>query len=81
LPQAPGHGRRAAAGRARSRPRRTTREAIRRRPRVASAIAGVIAFFAAVYLGMSLFSPDSSSATTPQETGPSGAPASPGGGR
>ncbi|MFD7864315.1 protein kinase [Streptomyces sp. NPDC059783] len=78
LPQAPGHGGRA-AGRSRSKPRRTTREAIRRRPRVASAIAGAIAFLAAVYLGMSLFSPDSSSATTPQETGSPGAPVSPGG--
>ncbi|WP_440574571.1 serine/threonine-protein kinase [Streptomyces sp. AC154] len=67
LPQAAGgHGRRA-AGRSRNAPRRSTREAIRRRPRVASAIAGTVAFLAAVYLGMSLFSPDSSSATTPDE--------------
>ncbi|MFJ1901088.1 MULTISPECIES: serine/threonine-protein kinase [unclassified Streptomyces] len=75
LPQAAGgHGRRA-AGRSRSTPRRSTREAIRRRPRVASAIAGTVAFLAAVYLGMSLFSPDSSSATTPDEvTSTSGAP-------
>ncbi|WNI33541.1 serine/threonine-protein kinase [Streptomyces sp. ITFR-6] len=67
LPQAAGgHGRRA-AGRSRNAPRRSTREAIRRRPRVASAIAGTVAFLAAVYLGMSLFSPDSSSASTPDE--------------
>lgn len=67
LPQAAGgHGRRAAS-RSRNAPRRSTREAIRRRPRVASAIAGTVAFLAAVYLGMSLFSPDSSSATTPDE--------------
>ncbi len=74
LPQAAGgHGRRA-AGRSRNAPRRSTREAIRRRPRVASAIAGTVAFLAAVYLGMSLFSPDASSATTPDEvTSTSGA--------
>ncbi|MFJ9625010.1 protein kinase [Streptomyces sp. NPDC101181] len=51
--------------------RRGTREAIRRRPRVASAIAGTATFLAAVYLGMVLFSPDSSSAGTP---GPSPTP-------
>ncbi|MBO0915176.1 serine/threonine-protein kinase [Streptomyces laculatispora] len=74
LPQAAGgHGRRA-AGRSRNARRRTTREAIRRRPRVASAVAGTVAFLAAVYLGMSLFSPDSSSATTPDDlTSTSGA--------
>ncbi|MFC8538393.1 serine/threonine-protein kinase [Streptomyces sp. NPDC057249] len=65
LPQAPaghgtvhgqgGHGRRAAARTGKGR-RRTAGEAIRRRPRVASAIAGAIAFLAAVFLGMSLFS-------------------------
>ncbi|MDV9200302.1 serine/threonine protein kinase, partial [Streptomyces sp. Wh19] len=49
--------------------RRTgAREAIRRRPRVASAVAGTVAFIAAVYLGMALFSPDSGPADTP-ETG------------
>ncbi|MFJ2708970.1 serine/threonine-protein kinase [Streptomyces sp. NPDC087428] len=83
LPQASaGHGRRA-AGRSRNVRRRTTREAIRRRPRVASAIAGTVAFLAAVYLGMSLFSPDSSSATTPVDlTSTSGAESSaPDGGR
>ncbi|PWS40995.1 serine/threonine protein kinase, partial [Streptomyces sp. ZEA17I] len=56
--------------------RRSTREAIRRRPRVASAIAGTATFLAAVYLGMVLFSPDSSSADTPSPA-PSG-PASQG---
>ncbi|MFB8206755.1 serine/threonine-protein kinase [Streptomyces sp. NPDC056010] len=66
LPQAPaghapapapgqGHGRRAAPRSTKGR-RRTAGEAIRRRPRVASAIAGAIAFLAAVFLGMSLFS-------------------------
>ncbi|MEU2026405.1 serine/threonine-protein kinase [Streptomyces sp. NPDC016469] len=65
LPEAPtghgtvhghgGHGRRAAARTGAGR-RRTAGEAIRRRPRVASAIAGAIAFLAAVFLGMSLFS-------------------------
>ncbi|MFE2654266.1 serine/threonine protein kinase, partial [Streptomyces sp. NPDC059346] len=54
--------------------RRSTREAIRRRPRVASAIAGTATFLAAVYLGMILFSPDSSSAGTPDQV-PSSGPA------
>ncbi|MER5897056.1 serine/threonine-protein kinase [Streptomyces sp. NPDC001876] len=40
-------------------------EAIRRRPRVASAVAGAVAFVAAVYLGTVLFSPDSGAADTP----------------
>ncbi|MFH9610327.1 protein kinase [Streptomyces sp. NPDC017448] len=52
--------------------RRSTREAIRRRPRVASAIAGTATFLAAVYLGMILFSPDSSSAGTPDQVPSSG---------
>ncbi|MFF8987438.1 protein kinase [Streptomyces globisporus] len=56
--------------------RRSTREAIRRRPRVASAIAGTATFLAAVYLGMILFSPDSSSAGTPDQS-PSSAPVAP----
>ncbi|NEC63540.1 serine/threonine-protein kinase [Streptomyces sp. SID9727] len=55
VPGPGGHGRRAAARTAKGR-RRTAGEAIRRRPRVASAIAGAIAFLAAVFLGMSLFS-------------------------
>ncbi|GAA3016922.1 serine/threonine-protein kinase [Streptomyces fulvorobeus] len=60
LPQATGRRRAPAPVR-----RRSTREAIRRRPRVASAIAGTAAFIAAVYLGMVLFAPDPSSAGTP----------------
>ncbi|TXS01748.1 serine/threonine protein kinase [Streptomyces sp. col6] len=88
LPQAPaahghgqgqGHGRRAAARTAKPK-RRTAGEAIRRRPRVASAIAGAIAFLAAVFLGMSLFSPDTGSATTPDGTTTT-APSAPGAGR
>lgn len=81
LPPATGHSRRAAARPRNVRRRRSTREAIRRRPRVASAIAGTIAFLAAVYLGMSLFSPDSSSATTPDSNTSTGGPRSPGHGR
>ncbi|MFJ6713732.1 serine/threonine-protein kinase [Streptomyces sp. NPDC091265] len=78
LPPTAGRGRRAAPARSRATRRRSTREAIRRRPRVASAIAGTVAFLAAVYLGMSLFSPDSSSATTPPGDGAStSGPASP----
>ncbi|MEU9946741.1 serine/threonine-protein kinase [Streptomyces sp. NPDC047939] len=80
LPQAHGRGRRAAA-RPRNIRRRSTREAIRRRPRVASAIAGTVAFLAAVYLGMSLFSPDSSSATTPEDGTTTSGPSSPAPGR
>ncbi|MET7370244.1 serine/threonine-protein kinase [Streptomyces sp. NPDC005566] len=45
--------------------RRSAGEAIRRRPRVASAVAGAVAFVAAVYLGTILFSPDSGAADTP----------------
>lgn len=52
--------------------RRSTREAIRRRPRVASAIAGTAAFIAAVYLGMVLFAPEPSSADTPPPADPTG---------
>ncbi|MEU8679620.1 protein kinase [Streptomyces sp. NPDC048560] len=59
LPQATGRRRAPAPA------RRSTREAIRRRPRVASAIAGTAAFLAAVYLGMVLFAPEPSSAGTP----------------
>ncbi|MER7856140.1 serine/threonine-protein kinase [Streptomyces bacillaris] len=75
LPQPTGR-RRSTASRSAPARRRSTREAIRRRPRVASAIAGTATFLAAVYLGMVLFSPDSSSADTPSPT-PSG-PASQG---
>ncbi|MEV3949347.1 serine/threonine-protein kinase [Streptomyces halstedii] len=63
-------GRRRAAPPARAARAATTRrmsagEAIRRRPRVASAVAGTIAFIAAVYLGTVLFSPDSGTGDTP----------------
>ncbi|MFJ8762834.1 serine/threonine-protein kinase [Streptomyces cyaneofuscatus] len=64
LPQPTGR-RRSTTSRSAPVRRRSTREAIRRRPRVASAIAGTATFLAAVYLGMILFSPDSSSADTP----------------
>ncbi|WP_069174048.1 serine/threonine-protein kinase [Streptomyces griseus] len=68
LPQATGRRRAAPAPRG-TRSATTTRmstgEAIRRRPRVASAVAGTIAFVAAVYLGTVLFSPDSGAADTP----------------
>lgn len=68
LPQATGRRRAAPAPRA-SRPASTRRistgEAIRRRPRVASAVAGAIAFLAAVYLGTVLFAPDTGAADTP----------------
>lgn len=76
LPQTAGRGRRA-ADRSRNVRRRSAREAIRRRPRVASAIAGTVAFIAAVYLGMSLFSPESSSATTPDDGTTTSGPQSP----
>ncbi|WEH37344.1 protein kinase [Streptomyces sp. AM 4-1-1] len=70
LPQATGRRRAPASGRARPAARRGgAREVIRRRPRVASAVAGTAAFLAAVYLGMTLFAPDSSSAGTP-DNGP-----------
>ncbi len=73
LPQATGRRRAAPAPRA-SRPASTRRistgEAIRRRPRVASAVAGAIAFLAAVYLGTVLFAPDTGAADTP-DPGPS----------
>ncbi|MFI8357340.1 serine/threonine-protein kinase [Streptomyces cyaneofuscatus] len=74
LPQPTGR-RRSTTSRAVPARRRSTREVIRRRPRVASAIAGTATFLAAVYLGMILFSPDSSSADTPAP-GPSSGPAS-----
>ncbi|MEU0158337.1 serine/threonine-protein kinase [Streptomyces sp. NPDC006261] len=74
LPQPTGR-RRSTTSRPAPARRRSTREAIRRRPRVASAIAGTATFLAAVYLGMILFSPDSSSADTPAP-GPSSGPAS-----
>lgn len=88
LPQATGRRRAAPAPRA-ARSAATRRisagEAIRRRPRVASAVAGSIAFVVAVYLGTVLFSPDSGAADvpdpgpTPTATLQSPAPAGPGG--
>ncbi|MEU9847070.1 serine/threonine-protein kinase [Streptomyces sp. NPDC047985] len=69
LPQTGGHRRRQAAPPAPALRFGNTRAAIRRRPRVASAIAGTVAFIAAVYLGMSLFSPDSGPADAP-DSGP-----------
>ncbi|MFD5647630.1 serine/threonine protein kinase, partial [Streptomyces anulatus] len=71
LPGPTGRRRQAPARSAPAR-RRSTREAIRRRPRVASLIAGTATFLAAVYLGMILFSPDSSSAGTPDQSPSSG---------
>ncbi|MFI1932165.1 serine/threonine-protein kinase [Streptomyces sp. NPDC020330] len=71
LPGPTGRRRQAPARSAPAR-RRSTREAIRRRPRVASVIAGTATFLAAVYLGMILFSPDSSSAGTPDQSPSSG---------
>ncbi|MER7107099.1 serine/threonine-protein kinase [Streptomyces sp. NPDC000229] len=44
----------------------SARQFVRRRPRVASLIAGSVAFFTAVLIGMALFSPDATSADTPQ---------------
>ncbi|MFD6530878.1 protein kinase [Streptomyces sp. NPDC060184] len=56
----------AGRGAARSGGRRlAASEAIRRRPRVASAVAGSIAFVVAVYLGTVIFAPDSGSAVPP----------------
>ncbi|WP_335935542.1 serine/threonine-protein kinase [Streptomyces sp. PTD5-9] len=79
LPQSGGHRRRSAAPAAPARRSTKAREAIRRRPRVASAVAGTVAFIAAVYLGMTLFSPDSGAGDTP-DTEPSAntAPGAPG---
>ncbi|MEU0716987.1 serine/threonine-protein kinase [Streptomyces lavendulocolor] len=45
------------------------RQFVSRRPRVASAIAGSVAFFAAVLIGMALFSPDGSPETPRVEIG------------
>ncbi|MFB7213303.1 protein kinase [Streptomyces sp. NPDC056255] len=89
LPQSGGRRRRPAERTAPVRRSTGTREAIRRRPRVASAIAGTVAFIAAVYVGMVLFSPDSGSADTPdtgstattgpESSAPSSAPLDPAG--
>lgn len=48
--------------------RRGARELIRRRPRVASLIAGAVAFIAAVLIGIAWFSTDNSSADSPHGT-------------
>jgi serine/threonine protein kinase len=45
--------------------RTSARALVRRRPRVASAIGGVIAFLVAVLIGMAWFSPDTGTANTP----------------
>ncbi|MFF3784013.1 protein kinase [Streptomyces sp. NPDC001933] len=89
LPQSGGRRRRPAERTAPVRRSTGAREAIRRRPRVASAIAGTVAFIAAVYVGMVLFSPDSGSADTPdtgstattgpEPSAPSSAPLDPAG--
>jgi serine/threonine-protein kinase len=74
------------ASRRRSAPaqRRSPGEFIRYRPRVASAIAGAVAFLLAVLIGMVWFSPESSSAKTPtadpSATSPQGTAPSPGAG-
>ncbi|MFE6668116.1 serine/threonine-protein kinase [Streptomyces sp. NPDC057697] len=65
LPQTGGHRRRGAERAVPVRRGAVARDAIRRRPRVASAVAGTVAFIVAVYLGMTLFSPDSGSPKTP----------------
>ncbi|MEU0137260.1 serine/threonine-protein kinase [Streptomyces sp. NPDC006296] len=77
LPQATGRRRAApaprtsrSANRSPGTRRISTGEAIRRRPRVASAVAGTVAFLAAVYLGTVLFAPDTGVADTP-DPGPS----------
>ncbi|TXS52948.1 serine/threonine protein kinase [Streptomyces sp. t39] len=72
----PGRGHRSPGG---SRP--DVRAAFRRRPRVATAVAGAVAFTAAVLIGMALFSPDETAAGTPlTDPAPSGAAQEPGGG-
>ncbi|WP_405393331.1 serine/threonine protein kinase [Streptomyces sp. NBC_01102] len=82
LPQATGRRRAAPAPRAArstTTRRMSTSEAIRRRPRVASAVAGAVAFVAAVYLGTVLFAPDSGAADTPDpDTTPTAVVESPG---
>ncbi|MFE9722859.1 protein kinase [Streptomyces sp. NPDC005794] len=85
LPQATGRRRAAptprasrSATRSATTRRISTGEAIRRRPRVASAVAGTIAFLAAVYLGTILFAPDTGAAGTPDPgSSPSAGPESP----
>ncbi|MFF4248463.1 serine/threonine-protein kinase [Streptomyces sp. NPDC001822] len=65
LPQATGRRRAAPAPRTSKSATTRTSEAIRRRPRVASAVAGTVAFVAAVYLGTVLFAPDTGTADSP----------------
>lgn len=64
-----GHSARSATTRRRAAPaqRRSPGEFIRYRPRVASAIAGAVAFVVAVLLGMAWFAPEKGSATTPTD--------------
>ncbi|MDQ0945972.1 serine/threonine-protein kinase [Streptomyces sp. V1I1] len=66
----PGQGRRSVPTQ-----RHGAREFVRRRPRVASAVAGAAAFLIAVLIGVAWFSPDKSSANTPR--GETSAPAHP----
>lgn len=63
VPRQGGRGRRAVPSRSGV---GSARQFVSRRPRVASLIAGSVAFFAAVLIGMAVFSPDSTSTDTPQ---------------
>ncbi|MGW5608441.1 serine/threonine-protein kinase [Streptomyces sp. NPDC003753] len=78
LPSAlPGHRAarpRSSSGNRRARP--SLRTFVAGRPRAVGLIAAALLFLTAMYVGMSVFSPDSSSAETPQETGRS-SPAAP----
>ncbi|MEV6742129.1 serine/threonine-protein kinase [Streptomyces sp. NPDC051104] len=78
LPSAlPGHRaarQRPSSGNRRARP--SLRTFVAGRPRAMGLIAAALLFLTAMYVGMSVFSPDSSSAETPQETGRS-SPAAP----
>ncbi|WP_374684220.1 serine/threonine-protein kinase [Streptomyces sp. ODS05-4] len=56
------------------RPGGSARAFVSRRPRVASALAGTVAFLGAVWLGMVLFAPDTGSATTPPPSPGASAP-------
>ncbi|MEV3989855.1 serine/threonine-protein kinase [Streptomyces sp. NPDC049837] len=66
LPNAPRQGRGRRAAPAQHGTLSDARAFVRRRPRVASVIAGTVAFFAAVLIGMAVFSPDTTSTETPQ---------------
>ncbi|MFF4208740.1 protein kinase [Streptomyces sp. NPDC001796] len=78
LPSAlPGHRaarQRSSSGNRRARP--SLRGFVTGRPRAVGLIAAALLFLTAMYVGMSVFGPDSSSAETPQETGLS-SPAAP----